>query len=335
MKDEQTIIDLIKTVCRLNPTKVEDFSSDLLEILHSGKPRRLITRLLFKPLFGSLSFQGISDAAAISYQNTHGRITFWHIQRNLRKARRKGAFCIKLGSFNTYRDCKYQKTGPKCQNRNIISDCPVGKHDLLKGVLNIKAYSLYFYIRDVCYGDLISHIDRIIDSHENPIDARDALVKDFTRIWGVGDKLANMTLSYLLLSDPDKHQRIRVGQSMIAVDSLVHNFLHRTGILNFYNANHIYGPLCSKHCLTVLDKISGLIDAREFNPDFPECFPRFIQFSIWRFSSREGLGICSGFSIDDTNPCNQTSCPVYNLCDHITLKPMKGDSNETLDSGKP
>jgi hypothetical protein len=33
---------------------------------------------------------------------------------------------------------------------------------------------------------------------------------------------------------------IEVGGSMIAIDTLVHNFLHRTGILHRFNANHLY-----------------------------------------------------------------------------------------------
>ena len=31
---------------------------------------------------------------------------------------------------------------------------------------------------------------------------------------------------------------------MIAIDTLVHNFLHRTGILPRFNANHVYGAAC-------------------------------------------------------------------------------------------
>ena len=31
---------------------------------------------------------------------------------------------------------------------------------------------------------------------------------------------------------------------LIAVDTLVHNFLHRTGIFNRFNAAHPYGPGC-------------------------------------------------------------------------------------------
>jgi hypothetical protein len=35
---------------------------------------------------------------------------------------------------------------------------------------------------------------------------------------------------------------------MIAVDTLVHNFLHRTGILHRLDASHAYGPACYHGC---------------------------------------------------------------------------------------
>ena len=51
-----------------------------------------------------------------------------------------------------------------------------------------------------------------------------------------------MALSCLLLGAPKKMGLwIEVGGSMIAIDTLVHNFLHRTGILHRFNANHLYG----------------------------------------------------------------------------------------------
>ena len=34
--------------------------------------------------------------------------------------------------------------------------------------------------------------------------AKNDLIADFTRVFGVGDKLANMTLSFLLCSDPER-----------------------------------------------------------------------------------------------------------------------------------
>ena len=327
---ETQFIKLVSKICELNPTTIEEFSSDLLEIVCSGKNNRLMSRLLFKPLMGALSFQGISDAVAIGYMDTHGRVSYFNIQREIRQAKRKGPICEKLESFDTYKNCGFKKTGPCCNNQEMIDDCPISQFNMLKGTLNQKCYDLFLYIRDHCRGDLIGHWDDIISKHFDPVDgsglmkARNALVDDFTKVFGIGDKLSNMTLSYFLMSDLENPSRLRLGQAMVAVDSLVHNFLHRTGILEFYKAEHNYGPLCSKHCLSVLDDITGKIDARNFNSDFPAYFPRFIQFSIWRFSSvTQGLSICNGVKINDTKPCNRDDiCPVFSLCDHILLKPQ-------------
>ena len=329
LKEEQ-FLELISKVSETNPTTVEEFSSDLLGIIHSGKTNRLMSRLLFSPLMEVLTFQGISDAVAISYMEAHGKVSYFKIQKEIRQAKRRNSICDKLQSFDSFKGCGYKKTGPSCNNQKMVDTCPLGKIDMLKGTLNIKAYSFYFYINDHCRGDLIGHWDDIINKHFNPVDgsglkeAKNALVSDFTKVFGIGDKLANMTLSYFLMSDLENPSRLRLGQAMVAVDSLVHNFLHRTGILKFYKAEHNYGPLCSKHCLSVLDDITGKIDARDFNPDFPAYFPRFIQFSIWRFSSvTQGLSICNGVKINDTKPCNRDDiCPVFSLCAHIPLKPQ-------------
>jgi hypothetical protein len=81
-----------------------------------------------------------------------------------------------------------------------------------------------------------------------------------------------MTLSSLLLGAGQGRPRwVEVGGSMIAVDTLVHGFLHRTGILNRLNAGHRYGPICYQltGCVGVLEAISQCIDARTFNHAFP------------------------------------------------------------------
>ena len=48
----------------------------------------------------------------------------------------------------------------------------------------------------------------------------------------MSDKVLTMTLSCILLAAPRGYETWReVGATMIAIDTLVHNFLHRTGIL--------------------------------------------------------------------------------------------------------
>ena len=64
-------------------------------------------------------------------------------------------------------------------------------------------------------------------------------------VYGVSDKILMMALSVLFLGAPSRRRRwLEVGGSMIAVDTLVHNFLHRTGILHRFRADHAYGVAC-------------------------------------------------------------------------------------------
>ena len=72
-----------------------------------------------------------------------------------------------------------------------------------------------------------------------------ALIEPMREIYGVSDKVLAMALSSLLLGAPKKMVLwIEVGGRLIAIDTLVHNFLHRTGILARFNANHLYGAAC-------------------------------------------------------------------------------------------
>jgi hypothetical protein len=60
------------------------------------------------------------------------------------------------------------------------------------------------------------------------------------------------------------------------------------------------------------------IDAREFNPDFPACFPRFVQSAIWRFCATSALDTCNGNRIDDRRGCENRNCPAFVDYDRIT-----------------
>lgn len=343
MTTEKTILKLIGKICEISSDaaviELED-ASGIRDVLRANISNQRKTQILFKPMMEALSFQGIGDGVVLSYIAAHGSISFYDILKAISHKRKQNHFlCEKLSSFETFKGCGYQKSQPKCNNMAGLSQCPLPTHDLLKGVLNVKAYSFYLYIRDVCHGDMISRFDRIIQGHLKDngswaADAKEAVIKDFTRIFGVGDKLANMTLSVFLAADPDNKTWVKVGQSMVAVDSLVHNFLHRSGILKFYDKNHPYGPRCSKDCFWVLDTIIQQIDARVFNRNYPSYYPRFIQYSIWRFCTLEVHAICNGVNINDANSCDRKDiCPVYNLCAHIPLRPSQEEQDESHDPG--
>ena len=152
---------------------------------------------------------------------------------------------------------------------------------------------------------------------------RDSLIEPLREIYGVSDKVLAMALSSLLLGAPKKMVLwAEVGGSMIAIDTLVHNFLHRTGILQRFNANHQYGLACYRPggCADILQIVAEHIDARQFNPLFPRVFPRFVQHAIWKYCSQSGLDICNGNRIDDERRCDNIDCRMRLMCDRVALR---------------
>jgi len=283
------------------------------------------TPALFYRLMFDVSFQGISDAVAANYMARHGRPTWAGVRKNL--ARRPT--CPKLKTYWHFYDCRYEKTSRTCAEPDHIGTCPVPTHRLRNGHLNQLAYSLYLFIRDVTDGDLVGWIDDRVNEATNPDDptsaARNsaALLDPLREIYGVSDKVLTMVLSGILIGAADGRPRwLEVGVQLIAVDTLVHNFLHRTGILTRLNAAHPYGPGCYRPggCADIIRQVVNQIDARQFNPSFPKVFPRFVQHAIWRYCSQQGLDICNGNRVDDRHQCQNRYCRLYGICDRIRLK---------------
>jgi hypothetical protein len=150
-----------------------------------------------------------------------------------------------------------------------------------------------------------------------------ALIEPLREIYGISDKVLAMALSALLLGAPKKMVLwTEVGGSMIAIDTLVHNFLHRTGILARFNANHLYGAACYRRggCAEIIQAVAERIDARQFNPQFPQTFPRFVQYAVWRYCAQDGLDVCNGNRIDDARRCENKDCRVRLMCDRLALR---------------
>jgi hypothetical protein len=134
-----------------------------------------------------------------------------------------------------------------------------------------------------------------------------------------------VALSNLLLGAPLRRGWADVGASMIAVDTLVHNFLHRTGILHRFRANHAYGPACYRPggCAEIIEAVAQRIDARELNPRYPRTFPRFVQRAIWEYCAQQGRDICNGNRIDDRKRCTNKECSLHSICDREVLYTAK------------
>jgi hypothetical protein len=303
-------VDMIYAVCRLAgaPSFVNDLQAEFQQHGIAEAVDHHDTATLFDWLAAALSFQGISDRIAHDYMARHGRPTWNDIAANLTSA----PPCPKLMSYWNFYDCRYHKGSGTCAEPEHLPDCPLPTHRLRNGRLNQTAYSLFLFIRDVAAGDLVGWIDAQLAEADEPnapdrlARLRRALLSPLGEVYGVSDKVLSMTLSSLLLGAGRARERCaEVGGSMIAIDTLVHNFLHRTGILDRLNAGHRYGPICYEWtgCVGVLEAISQCTDARTFNPEFPTFFPRFVQHAVWRYCAQLGLNVCNGNRIDDRGSC--------------------------------
>jgi hypothetical protein len=288
--------------------------------------RRHDTPVIFDWLVEMLSYQGVSDSIAYGYMERHGRAR-WH---DIAEALAGTPSCPKLRCYWAFEGCGYRKGSGVCAEPEHQPECPLPRHDLRNGRLNQTAYGLFLFMRDLAGGDIVGWIDDRLATvepgpgSERPARLRQALLEPLGHIYGVSNKVLAMALSELLLAgDARRLLWIEAGTVMIAVDTLVHNFLHRTGIHRQIQADHAYGPGCyaPNGCAAIIERIAGNIDARRFNPAFPANFPRFVQFAIWRFCAEAGLNRCNGRRIDDRAACEQTDCPVFERCARVPLKP--------------
>jgi hypothetical protein len=198
---------------------------------------------------------------------------------------------------------------------------------LRTGRLNQTAYSLFLFVRDIMGGDLVGWIDRQLEaaggSSVADLEAarQEALIGPLRNVYGVSDKVLTMALSSLLIGA--RGQRpvwFETGKAMMAIDTLVHNFLHRTGILESCGAPHAYGTACYAQggCADIIKNLAKLIDARTFNRHFPRDFPRFVRHMA--VCAADGLDLCNGNRIDDRKPCQISYCQLFGICDRKQLK---------------
>ena len=198
------------------------------------------------------------------------------------------------------------------------------------------AYSLFLFMRDIADDDFVGWIDKQLGavdqrSPDRLAASREAMIGPLRNVYGVADKVLAMALSSLLLSAGRRRPLwVEVGAAFVAVDTLVHNFLHRTGILGRLSAAHPYGDRCYRPggCAGILGLLAANIDAREFNPAFPATFPRFVQSAIWRYCAENGLDVCNGNRIDDDTRCDNGHCQLFRRCDRVALRTQREKSRK-------
>jgi hypothetical protein len=318
-------VQLVHATCCLagSASYLDDVRADLRDcgIVRAIKDHD--TPALFDWLIEVLSFQGISDSVAAGYMAQHGNVRWAEIADGLSQT----PSCPKLAGYWRFYDCRYHKGIGTCAEPGHIDGCPLPRHPLRNGRLNQMAYSLFFFIRDVADNDFVGWIDSQLgtvnsQSLDRLATLREAILGPLRNVYGVSDKVLAMALSNLLLAARSRRPVwVDVGATFVAVDTLVHNFLHRTGILHRLHADHPYGDRCYRPegCAGILRLLAANIDARQFNPAFPKTFPRFVQSAIWRYCAENGLAICNGNRIDDYARCENRHCQLFRGCDRVAL----------------
>jgi hypothetical protein len=206
---------------------IDDIRADLRAEGIPAAIRRHDTATLFDWLVAALSYQGISDQVAAEYMERHERAQWADIAAKVAA----NPTCPKLASYWHFHGCRYDKISRTCSEPDHIDGCPLPTHQLRNGRLNQMTYSLFLFVRDIADGDLVGWIDRQFQSANDPTSPyrlarlREALVEPLREVYCVSDKVLTMTLSCILLVAPKSlHRWHEVGASMIAIDTLVHNF---------------------------------------------------------------------------------------------------------------
>ena len=303
-------------------TFLQDIRQDLRRAGIQDAIVRRDTPMIFNWLLTTFSYQGISDRVARSYIRQYGNATWTQIATALEN----DPPCPLLRSHWEFDGCRFDKTSFTCSEPDRISLCPLPQHRLRNGRLNQMAYSLYLFVRDIAGSDFVGWIEQRVapPPKQGDLDtAQEKLIGPLRYVYGVSDKILTMTLSEMLLGASDgRPDWLEAGKDMIAVDTLVHNFLYRTGILDNCGTPHGYGAACyaAGGCAGIIRAAAAQIDASAFNRRFPRVFPRFVQHAIWRFCAADGLNVCNGNRIDDRTSCDNRYCQLFGICDRKSLK---------------
>lgn len=320
-------LSVIRPVLQLAPTT---FLAETARWLDEWCVRKAVaehdTATIFDWIVPLLALQGIGDHAATHFAGRHAPVTW----RLIDEAMRAAPSCQRLTSYWRFHACRYRKAVRSCAEPAHMPACFLPTLPLRKGALNQAVVGLHLFVCDVCGGDFVGWIDARLAAADPGPHAADrgralagALIEPLSNIVGTGPKVWSMILSDLLLAaDPDRKRWVAAGAAMTAIDSLVHSFLVRTGILARFDAEHSYGNACFEPggCVGVIDAIATNIDARNFDPAFPTCFPRFVEKAVWHFCAEGGRGICNGRRIDDRARCGQIFCPCFPSCDRRPLR---------------
>lgn len=277
------------------------FLDEVAEWLHEAGVQDAVARhdpaVIFDWMAGLLALQGIGVQAAFSFDAAHGGVRYHEIAAALDRS----PLCSRLRSYWSFYGCRYRKGTGLCAEPRHRPHCPLPRHPLRKGGLNQASYSLFLFIRDVSGGDLVGWIDHRLETADpgsghprRSTNMREALLGPMINVANTGRKLwSRILLELLRVASPARERWMTTGASFVAVDTLIHNCLHRTGILRRLGMEHAYGDLCYRPggCAEVIKGITQRINTRALNP-------------VFRWS----------FRVSSSFPCGSFVLPVAGMC---------------------
>jgi hypothetical protein len=281
----------------------------LQQMVDGPKARKSIK--LYQYLMEAFLFTGGSDQSNEGhYLKQKNKPSFNKIRKALVSAE-----CPKLVSFDSFTDCGYRKMARTCNKPELIETCPLPKFDMKRETLNQMVISLYLFLRDVCHNDFYRFVQAqfdLVKGESYRVKTQvESFIETFSQVYNVGPKLIDMAFSHLFLTPYPGWDYQAVGAEMVAIDTLVHNFLARTGTLDEYKRPHKYGLAChtQKGCVGVIEEIAQGIDCRKYNPNYPAYFPRLVQLYIWDYCASNGENICNGNKCKEGKPNRE--CDFY------------------------
>ncbi len=307
----------------LAPRKfISDLRARLIDNGVAAAVRTHDTAALFAWMTTLVRLQGTSDRAADSFASTRAPITLRDVGAEIEA----GPACQRLRSYWHLSGCAYRKRVHTCAEPRFLPTCPLPKLDVRKGSLNVAAYSLALFFRDITNNDPVGWLDARLERADHLGDGanrarrlRDAVVLPFAEITGIGNKIASMVLADLLIGgDPTRERWVTAGGRMTAIDSLVHNTLARTGIIDARGLRHTMGAACYQPggCADVIEQLAAELSSE----DNATVLPRELQHAIWFFASEGGWAACNGRRINDQRGCDQRWCPASHTCRRLPLR---------------
>ena len=143
------------------------FLAEMAARLAATGVQRAVARGDSAPIYDWLmtlvSLQGISDRVALAWDAEHGGITWAEVNATLHAR----PSCPRLRSWGRFQGCGYRKGRGTCVEPGQYQSCPLPKRALRKGGLNVAAFSLALFIRDVCAGDFVAWLDASL-AHADP-----------------------------------------------------------------------------------------------------------------------------------------------------------------------